>query len=135
VTLDPDAAGITVLGDRDALERILANLLDNAARYSPAGTRISAGARLTGDGRVELLVSDQGAGVEPRERERIFERLYRGDRSRAGSNGQGAGLGLAICRALARRQGGDVTVRDAPGGGAAFVVTVPAARAAGPPAA
>jgi signal transduction histidine kinase len=68
--------------------------------------------------------------VPVEERERVFERLYRGDRSRAagaaGGSG-GAGLGLAICRALARGQGGDVTVRGTPGGGATFVVTLPAA--------
>jgi two-component system OmpR family sensor kinase len=132
VALDPAAGGLAVHGDRDALERILVNLLDNAARYSPPGTRIGLGARCAGAGRVELLVSDRGPGVPPEERERIFERLYRGDRSRrAAEAGQGAGLGLSICRALARRQGGDVTVRDGPEGGATFEVTMPAAEGEG----
>jgi two-component system, OmpR family, sensor kinase len=126
VALDPPADGLTVLGDRDAAERILVNLLDNAAKYSPAGTPIAVRVRPAGD-RVELLVADRGPGVPPDERGRIFERLYRGDRSRANGANQGAGLGLAICRALARGQGGDVTVRDTPGGGATFVVTLPRA--------
>jgi signal transduction histidine kinase len=124
VALEPPPR-MVALGDRDALERILANLIDNAARYCPAGTRIEVGARRGEDGRVELLVSDRGPGVRPEERERIFERLYRGDRSRAARNGQGAGLGLAICRALARGQGGEVEVRDRSGGGSTFVVTMP----------
>jgi two-component system, OmpR family, sensor kinase len=126
VALDPPADGLEVLGDRDAAERILVNLLDNAAKYSPAGGPIAIRVRQAGD-RVELSVSDRGPGVPPDERERIFERLYRGDRSRANGANQGAGLGLAICRALARGQGGDVTVRDTPGGGATFVVTLPRA--------
>lgn len=133
MALDPPAGGLAVLGDRDALERILVNLLDNAAKYSPPGTRISLGARRVEAGTVELLVSDRGPGVPPEERERVFERLYRGDRSRAARNGQGAGLGLAICRALARGQGGDVTVHDGPEGGATFRVTMPAAGTTGQP--
>jgi two-component system OmpR family sensor kinase len=127
VALDPPADGLTVLGDRDASERILVNLLDNAAKYSPAGAPIAVRVRPAGD-RIELLVADRGPGIPPDERERIFERLYRGDRSRANGANRGAGLGLAICRALARGQGGDVTVRDTPGGGATFVVTLPRAR-------
>jgi two-component system OmpR family sensor kinase len=127
VVLEPAPDGLWLTGDRDATERILVNLLDNAARHSPPGTRIDLAARLAADGRVELVVSDRGPGIPPGERERIFERLYRGDRSRASAAHLGAGLGLAICRALARGQRGDVTVRDAPGGGAVFVVTLPRA--------
>lgn len=127
VTLAPAPDGVSVVGDRDAAERILVNLLDNAAKYSPAGTGITVGVEPAGDGVIEVVVSDRGPGIPADERELIFERLYRGDRSRAAGANQGAGLGLAICRALARGQGGDVTVRDRPGGGAAFVVTLPRA--------
>jgi two-component system sensor histidine kinase KdpD len=116
-----------VVGDRDAAERILVNLLDNAAKYSPAGTGITVAVEPARDWVVQVVVSDRGPGIPVDERERIFERLYRGDRSRAAGANHGAGLGLAICRALARGQGGDVTVRDRPGGGAAFVVTLPRA--------
>jgi two-component system, OmpR family, sensor kinase len=123
VALEPAARGAAVLGDRDAVERILVNLLDNAAKYSPAGTRIGVAVRPADEGQVEILVADRGPGIPEEERERVFERLYRGDRSR--TNG-GVGLGLAISRALARAQGGDVRVRETPGGGATFVVTLPA---------
>jgi signal transduction histidine kinase len=127
VTFDPAAGRVAVLGDRDAAERILINLLDNAAKYSPAGSLIALTVRPSAGGRVEVAVADRGPGIPEDERERIFERLYRGDRSRANGADHGAGLGLAICRALARGQGGDVTVRDTPGGGATFVVTLPQA--------
>jgi two-component system OmpR family sensor kinase len=127
VAVEAAARPVAMLGDRDAAERILVNLLDNAARYSPAGSRIAVAVRAAGDGQVEVAVADRGPGVPPDERERIFERLYRGDRSRSNAADHGAGLGLAICRALARGQGGDVTVRDTPGGGATFVVTLPRA--------
>jgi two-component system OmpR family sensor kinase len=121
VAVEPVAPGTAALGDRDAAERILVNLLDNAAKYSPAGTRIDVAVRPAAEGMVEILVADRGPGVAPDERERIFERLYRGDRSRTSG---GAGLGLAISRALARAQGGDVSVHDTPGGGATFVLTL-----------
>jgi signal transduction histidine kinase len=127
VAVEPAAARVAVLGDRDAAERILVNLLDNAAKYSPAGSGIAVAVRAGSDGYVEVAVADRGPGVPAGERDRIFERLYRGDRSRSIGADQGAGLGLAICRALARGQGGDVTVRDTPGGGATFVVTLPRA--------
>ena len=74
---------------------------------------------------MELLVADHGPGIDAGERERVFERLYRGDRSRANGAASGAGLGLAICRALARGQGGEVTARETPGGGATFVLKLP----------
>ena len=118
----PDLA---VLADRYATERILVNLLDNAAKYSPAGTTVELAGRPAGEDRVELLVADHGPGIDAGERERVFERLYRGDRSRANGAASGAGLGLAICRALARGQGGEVTARETPGGGATFVLKLP----------
>jgi two-component system sensor histidine kinase SenX3 len=93
------------------------------------GIRLSA--RAGGTEHVEILVRDEGQGVPEADRERIFERLYRGDQSRAHQNG-GAGLGLAICRALARGQGGDVTVVGLPGPGSTFVLRLPRAADAVP---
>jgi two-component system OmpR family sensor kinase len=124
VLIDPGGdRRLSVLGDGDAIERILVNLLDNAAGYSPAGTTIRVSAATTATGRVEIAVADQGPGVAVGERERIFERLYRGEHARAAP---GAGLGLAICRALSRQQGGDVTLRSEPGAGSTFVLRLPA---------
>jgi two-component system OmpR family sensor kinase len=125
LAVERTSPGLAVLADRDATERIVVNLLDNAAKYSPAGTTVELAGRPVGEDCVELLVADHGPGIEVGERERVFERLYRGDRSRANGAASGAGLGLAICRALARGQGGEVTVRETPGGGATFVLKLP----------
>ena len=119
--IDPS---LLVIGDRDALARIMVNLLENAARYSATGTTICVCGGMNSDGQVEVAVTDQGPGIPAEEQERVFERLYRGRYARATS---GAGLGLAICRALARRHGGDVTVRSEPGDGSTFVLKLPVA--------
>ena len=76
------------------------------------------------DGWLELSVVDEGSGLRGDDQERIFERLYRGDNARGT---EGTGLGLSISRALARRHGGDVVVRSAPGNGSTFVLRLPAA--------
>ena len=119
VRIDQVATPLFVLGDRDALERVIVNLLDNAARYSPSGTPICVQVAASGDGWLELTVTDQGPGIPVQEHERIFERLHRGDNARGI---QGTGLGLSISRALARRHGGDVIVRSVPGKGSTFVL-------------
>lgn len=115
---------LSVVGDPDALERVVVNLLDNAARYSPCGTPICVQVRTSPDGWLELSVVDEGSGLRADDQERIFERLYRGDNARGT---EGTGLGLSISRALARRHGGDVVVRSAPGNGSTFVLRLPAA--------
>jgi two-component system sensor histidine kinase KdpD len=108
--------------------RILVNLIENAVKYSPAGTPIDVALR--GEGAmITIAVADRGAGVPPAERERIFEPFYRPagaspDAARAG----GAGLGLAIARRLATAQGGTLTYEDRPGGGSVFTLRLPAAR-------
>ncbi|MEU6749673.1 HAMP domain-containing sensor histidine kinase [Spirillospora sp. NPDC046719] len=112
-----------VLGSAAQLERVLVNLLDNAQRHAAS----SVGAALSaGGGRVVLRVTDDGPGVPPADRERIFERFVRLDDARARDEG-GAGLGLAIARGVARAHGGDLTAAAAPGGGAAFELWLPAA--------
>jgi two-component system OmpR family sensor kinase len=125
LAVEVTSPGLAVLADRDATERILVNFLDNAAKYTPAGTAVELAGRPAGEDCVELLVADHGPGIDAGERERVFERLYRGDRSRANGAASGAGLGLAICRALARGQGGEVAARETPGGGATFVLKLP----------
>lgn len=118
VALPPDLPPVDV--DQVLMEQVLANLLDNAARHSPDGTpvRIDAVAR---DGRVELSVRDRGPGIPAADRERVFTMF-----SRIGAEGR-AGLGLAIARAFVEAHGQTIHVEDEPGGGARFVVTLPAA--------
>jgi two-component system sensor histidine kinase TctE len=94
------------------LHEILANLIHNALRHTPAGGRVTVSVRAEGD-RAIADVIDSGAGLEPSRREAVFERFH--SRSRTEGNA-GAGLGLAIARAYARRRGGDVTLHDVPGG-------------------
>lgn len=126
VTVMPPDATLWAMGDRDAAERILVNLLENAAKYSPPGGPIEVSARPGAAGAVEVLVSDHGPGIPVDDQERIFERFARGDRSRARVDGDGAGLGLAISRSLARGQLGDLTVVSAPGEGSTFVLRLAA---------
>lgn len=106
--------------DPGLLERVLANLIDNAVAHSPADSPVRVDVGETA-GRVMVRVVDRGPGVTNRDRERVFLPFQRmGDSSpRAGA---GVGLGLAVARGFSRAMGGDVTIEDTPGGGATFVV-------------
>jgi signal transduction histidine kinase len=121
-----DGSGIRaarVRGDARLLGQLVRNLADNAARHARSAVAIG----VTGRGaEVLLTVDDDGAGVPPDERERIFERFVRLDEARARDAG-GSGLGLAIVRAIAEAEGGGVRVEDSPLGGARFSVVLPAA--------
>ncbi len=120
----PGAGPSVVSGDRDRLVQLILILLDNAFDHAPEGTTVSVAVGRTGP-RVELSVADQGPGIPPGERDRIFEpftRLPGVRRDRAG----GTGLGLAIARRIAAAHDGTIRVDDAPGGGARFVVALPA---------
>ncbi len=111
-----------VAGDADALRRLVANLLDNAARHARSAVTVTVD--LDGSEAV-LVVSDDGAGVPPTEAEHIFERFVRLDESRARDAG-GAGLGLAIARAIATEHHGDLRLAPTTGAGAEFVLRLPA---------
>lgn len=121
-----DGSGIRaarVRGDARLLGQLVRNLADNAARHARSAVAIG----VTGRGaEVVLTVDDDGAGVPPDERDRIFERFVRLDEARARDAG-GSGLGLAIVRAIAEAEGGGVRVEDSPLGGARFSVVLPAA--------
>jgi two-component system sensor histidine kinase KdpD len=108
--------------DAAQLQRVLVNLLENAAKFSPPGTpvRISAAAR---GGRVTVSVADSGPGVPDSERAHIFRPFYRG----AGGREPGSGLGLAIARGLATANGATLTLEPAHGTGATLTVSIPAA--------
>ncbi len=124
VTIDASrVSAAAVRGDPDGLARVVRNLLENAARH--AQTSIAVDLR-EADGRVELAVSDDGTGVPAADRERVFERFTRLDAGRARDAG-GAGLGLAISRAVVESHGGTINLDPAYEGGARFVVTIPAA--------
>lgn len=116
---------LVVRGDRRRLHHVLSNLLDNAERYAGGAVRIVLGR----DGPwATICVEDAGPGVAPGERERIFERFYRGGASGRRRAGGGTGLGLALVAEHVRAHGGSVTVDDRPGGGARFTVRLPAAQ-------
>jgi len=103
-----DAAEIN--GDREGLEILLGNLIDNAIRYTPSGGRIDVSVTRSGDNAV-IEVADNGNGIPAAERERVFDRFYRVEGSGAAT---GTGLGLAIVRAIAERHGGLISVLDNP---------------------
>jgi PAS domain S-box-containing protein len=106
--------------DRDRLQQVLVNLLDNAVKYSPNGGEVVLAVTGPADG-VRITVADSGLGIPSAEQQRIFEKFYRLDThlSRAGG---GTGLGLYITRELVRRMGGTITVRSEPGAGSTFTV-------------
>jgi two-component system sensor histidine kinase KdpD len=108
-----------VVADPGLLERVVANLVDNAARHAPRGPiSVSAGAV---DGRAELRVADRGLGIPVADRERVFVAFQRlGD----SPSGQGVGLGLAVARGLTEAMGGTLTTEDTPGGGVTMVVSL-----------
>lgn len=138
---------VQVIGSETLLEQMAYNLIENAIRYNCPGGKVTvevfaenAGRSSgEGDGRqmatanaesqtlAILRVSDTGPGVPPEAREKVFERFYRLDKSRSKETG-GTGLGLAIVKHTALRHGGNVTVDDAPGGGARFTVVLPQTR-------
>ena len=125
IQLNIDAGLPMAQGDPVLLEQVLFNLLDNAAKYTPAGTTITLVAHAD-EGRLELQVSDEGAGLPNDARERVFAKFYRvhaGDSQRAGT-----GLGLAICRGFVEAMGGTITAANRTGGkGAVFTIVLPAA--------
>ena len=121
LTVDTEPAWVD--GERDALVRLCANLVDNAAKYSSPGSSIDVTVHPVG-GRAELVVADHGPGIAVTDRARVFERFYRGDPARSRTTG-GSGLGLAIVASIAADHDGHARADETPGGGARLVVTVP----------
>jgi PAS domain S-box-containing protein len=140
VTLDllvPKLAGAPsphVLADRDKLQQILLNLLSNAVKFTPSGGRITVELLAEPDagGMTVLHVSDTGIGIPADKLEAVFEPFVQVGRSLS-NPGEGAGLGLAISRDLARGMGGELTVRSAPGQGSVFTLTLPQAESSSLP--
>jgi signal transduction histidine kinase len=123
ITIITNAAGeLSVSVDRNRMRQVLANLLDNAVKYTPAGGRIEIATTRDGSDAV-LSVSDTGIGITPDELPHIFDRLYRGDKSRSA---RGLGLGLSLVKAIVGAHGGRVTVQSSPGSGTRFDLRLPA---------
>ncbi len=120
---DVPAALPPISADMQKLHRVLGNLLANAVRHTPAGgvVRLSASVH---ESEIAIVVADSGEGIAPEDLPHVFERFYRGDKSRSRAGG-GAGLGLAIARGLVQAHGGRIDVESAPGAGAAFSVHLP----------
>ena len=114
----------TVPGDRRQLVSAMANLLENAVKYSEDDSTVEVGARTDGS-HVDLVVRDHGVGIPSRDLDRIFERFYRVDRGRGRDTG-GTGLGLSIVRHIASNHGGEVLVESVEGEGSTFTLRVPA---------
>jgi PAS domain S-box-containing protein len=115
----------TASGDADRLQQVLLNLVDNAVKYAGNRATVLVSTVRAGD-RVQIAVADDGPGIPPEDRDRIFEKFYRGDPSLRLAPG-GTGLGLYICRELVERMGGRITVRSEPGTGSTFAVELVAA--------
>ncbi len=113
-----------VRGDLQRLQRVVANLIDNALKYMPEGGRVDINL-VEGPDEVQLSVKDTGVGMSPEECARIFERFYRCDRSRSQA---GNGLGLSLALAFLRAQGGDIGVSSAVGEGSCFTAVMPRAK-------
>jgi heavy metal sensor kinase len=113
---------INIYGDMRLIQRMVANLLDNAIKYTPAKGRIDVTVSTGGDHSVQIAVKDSGVGISEKELEHVFERFYRCDPSRSRA---GTGLGLSFARAVARAHNGDITVASTPGEGSIFTVRLP----------
>lgn len=123
-----DGVGTPLDVDPRRLRQVLANLLDNAARHGGGAVRVAASGA---DGWLRLEVDDAGPGVPPEERELVFDRFARGRTASSRRTGDGTGLGLALVAQHVAAHGGRVRVEDRPGGGARFVVDLPADGRAG----
>lgn len=122
IDLQDGAAATVVRADKRRMERVLANLADNAERHGGGVVRVVVERE---DGWAGFAVEDAGAGVPPEERERVFERFFRGRAAGMRGAGEGSGLGLSLVREHVGLHGGRVWVEDREGGGARFVVRLP----------
>ena len=124
LVLDVPSELPSVMADWRRIAQVLGNLLTNALRHTPQGGCVTLSA-MPGDGTVEVTVADTGVGIPPGDLPYIFERFWRGERSRSRTGG-GTGLGLAIARQLVEMHGGTVRVESTPGEGSRFRFTLPA---------
>jgi two-component system OmpR family sensor kinase len=118
-----DVEETNVLGDRTKLQQLFTNLIDNAIKFTPSGGHVDLSLKRDGVF-ARVFVRDTGIGIPEEELERIFERFYRVDKSRARENG-GTGLGLSICQWIAKAHHGKIEVKSELGRGSEFIVSLP----------
>jgi two-component system phosphate regulon sensor histidine kinase PhoR len=116
--------GLFARADAERLHQVLCNLIENAIKYGRPEGRVAVGAREGAENKVEAWVQDDGPGIPPESRERVFERFYRVDRARSRETG-GTGLGLSIVKHIVQAHSGEVWVKSELGQGAAFFFTLP----------
>jgi signal transduction histidine kinase len=114
---------LLINADRTRFQQVIANIVDNALKYSGDGGRVEISARER-DGYALIAFSDEGIGIPPEEIDKIWDRLYRGDRSRSR---RGLGLGLSFVRAIVHALGGTVSVESQPNKGSTFIIRLPKA--------
>ena len=123
VSCDVPEDGLWVMADSDRIDQVLANLLDNAIKFTPDAGKITLSAVNTGDA-CRITIADTGIGVLPEDREKIFERFYTADH--AHTSGKGTGLGLSICQRIMDMHGQRLELLDTQEG-TAFAFTLPLA--------
>ena len=114
---------LLISGDKSRIQRVIANLLDNAIKYTPAGGSVRLSVKKT-DGSIRFEVSDTGIGIDPKELEKIFDRYFRGEKSRSS---QGNGLGLSLARTIIQAHRGTISAANKTNGGCTMTITLPAA--------
>lgn len=125
VEVPPEAASLGLNVDPDRIGQVLSNLLVNALRYTPSGGSVTLRASAAPGG-VRLTVSDTGVGIPPEDLPYVFDRFWRGDRSRGRAGGTGSGLGLAIAKQLVEAHGGTISATSRLGGGTEMLIDLPA---------
>ncbi len=125
-TLAVSPQPVMVMGDRDALERVVVNLVSNAVKFTPDGGSVSVTVARGSDGSGLLVVRDSGIGIDANEQEKLFTRFFRSTQATDAAI-QGTGLGLSIVQALVSQHGGQVGVRSRPGEGTRVTVELPSA--------
>jgi signal transduction histidine kinase len=116
---------LSVPGDRRRIEQVVINLVSNANKYSPPGTRITLGATPR-DGQVRVFVRDEGPGIPHAQHQRIFDKFYTGNEAIAPDGAiESTGLGLAIARSIVELHGGTMSIASRPGSGSTFYFTLP----------
>jgi two-component system OmpR family sensor kinase/two-component system sensor histidine kinase BaeS len=124
VETEGDPQDLNIFGDVERLDQVLSNLLGNALRHTSTGGSILLRAAANPKG-VQILVRDTGEGIPPEDLPYVFNRFWRGDKSRQRKSGTGSGLGLAIAKQFVHAHGGEITVESQPGEGTSFTIYLP----------